>query len=117
MTYRYEEPQSIHVTADELGTPQAFTYRNVHHQVDQVTERYRVDTGWWDQRTWREIFQVITVDGLLVGALGAGAVLVGREEVGRRRRTAMVHAWPEVAAGLLEAHRPEDKSALPSRNA
>lgn len=66
MTYLWPTGTPIDVTFDSLYTPQQFTWQGKTHRVKQITKRWRVDQGWWQQRIWREYFKVSTGTGLLV---------------------------------------------------
>lgn len=66
MTRLWPAGEAIAVETDELGTPRCFTWRGRAHPVQGVARRWRVDVGWWRQRTWREYFTLVTTTGLLV---------------------------------------------------
>lgn len=61
-------PQGIPITvrADELATPQLFTWDGSAHPVERVLRRWRIDQQWWEQRIAREYFLVRTESGLLL---------------------------------------------------
>ena len=48
-------------------TPDGFVWRNVTHNVLEVTNRWRVHTRWWEpsEAVWREYLKVVTDQGLL----------------------------------------------------
>ncbi|HEY3231888.1 MAG TPA: hypothetical protein VGJ87_21840 [Roseiflexaceae bacterium] len=56
----------IVVTADALGTPQAFVWAGRRERVAHILERWLIDVGWRERRIWREYFALITRSGLLV---------------------------------------------------
>ena len=56
----------IAVQHDAWLVPQAFTWQGQTHRVQQLSKRWRIDQGWWEQRIWREYFKVTTQTGLLV---------------------------------------------------
>jgi hypothetical protein len=66
MTYLWPQGEAITVWSDELATPQTFTWRGRVHRVQGIAQRWRVDQGWWRDRTWREYFKLTTQTGLLV---------------------------------------------------
>lgn len=48
------------------GVPTAIVWKNQTHQVVELARQWRVDIGWWRQRTWRHYFKVSTDTGMLV---------------------------------------------------
>ena len=49
------------------GVPKGFVWRGARHRVDQVCNRWRVHTRWWepDRAVWREYYKVVTDTGIL----------------------------------------------------
>lgn len=66
MTYLWVDGDPVVIEADELGLPQQITWNGQTHEVAQITNRWRVDEGWWFQRTWREYFKLVTASGMLL---------------------------------------------------
>lgn len=66
MTRFFEHGEPIRVKArDEL--PLAFIWRQGRHNVEIISNRWRVDHGWWKgERAWRDFFEVATHSGMLV---------------------------------------------------
>lgn len=56
ITVRYKKPDA----------PYAFTWQGRSHAIQGIVKRWRVDRGWWHQRTWREYLKLHTRTGLLV---------------------------------------------------
>jgi hypothetical protein len=66
MTRLWPKGQPIDVVSDEDETPRAFEWEGRTHRVTGISKRWRVDTGWWRLRVWREHFKLETDTGLLV---------------------------------------------------
>lgn len=58
-------PVTVETTGDGL-LPAAIRWRGGCHPVANILHRWRVDTGWWEIRTWRDYFRLQTTSGLLV---------------------------------------------------
>jgi hypothetical protein len=66
MTRLWPKGQLISVVSDGDGTPRSFKWQGRTHPVTGIGKRWRVDTGWWRVRVWREYFKLETGTGLLV---------------------------------------------------
>jgi len=66
MTRFWRNGESIIVSADSAGAPLRITWRGRQHVVRRLSRHWRLDTGWWHWRIWRDYFQVVTADGLLL---------------------------------------------------
>jgi hypothetical protein len=64
MTRLWSAGEQIQVTLVE-DYPAAFAWRGETHQVQDVTDRWRVDADWWRGRIQRDYFTVITTTGWL----------------------------------------------------
>jgi hypothetical protein len=53
--------------SDAEGCPLRFFWQGRRHQVQQVVQRWQVDSDWWspEGRIWRDYSAVVTGDGLL----------------------------------------------------
>lgn len=60
-------PHGLPVAVHTAGKRQlhAFYWQGRWHPVDVLVRRWRVDTGWWHRRVWREYWLLITRTGLL----------------------------------------------------
>ena len=66
MTRLWPKGQPITVVSDGDGTPRSFEWKGRAHLVTGISKRWRVDSGWWRMRVWREYFKLETETGLLV---------------------------------------------------
>jgi hypothetical protein len=66
MAYRWEDGLPIKVVTGAAGVPIRFKLGSTWYTVEHVVDRWRVDEGWWEERVWREYFQLITTSGQLV---------------------------------------------------
>jgi hypothetical protein len=66
MTNLWPDGEPIQVASDDMAAPQAFTWQERTHRVQQIAKRWREDQGWWQRRIWREYFKLSTHTGLLV---------------------------------------------------
>lgn len=66
MTRLWAKGQPITAASDADGTPHSFEWQGRTHHVTGISKRWRVDTGWWRLRVWREYFKLETDTGLLV---------------------------------------------------
>ena len=66
MTRLWAKGQPISVVSYGDGTPRSFEWKGCAHLVTGISKRWRVDTGWWRLRVWREYFKLETDTGLLV---------------------------------------------------
>ena len=66
MTRLWPDGLPIDVLASRTGRPRRFTWQGQSHQVEEITRHWRVDTGWWAERSWREYHKLVTDTGLLV---------------------------------------------------
>ncbi|MCZ7571729.1 MAG: hypothetical protein M5U01_24525 [Ardenticatenaceae bacterium] len=65
MTRFWPDGEPIAVAGD-AENPRALTWQGRTHPVQGIANRWRVDEGWWHQRTWRDYFKLYTRTGLLV---------------------------------------------------
>jgi hypothetical protein len=66
VTRLWPKGQPITVARDENGMPCSFEWQGRTHPVTGISKRWRVDSGWWRMRIWREYFKLETETGLLV---------------------------------------------------
>ena len=66
MTRLWPKGQPITTASDADGTPRSFEWQGRTHPVTGISKCWRVDTGWWRLRVWREYFKLETDTGLLV---------------------------------------------------
>lgn len=59
MTHLYGVGVPIQVECDADGVPVAFVWEGEHHLIEHISERWRVDEGWWGERAWREYFACV----------------------------------------------------------
>lgn len=62
---RQEGETIVKVKADSHGHPTAFVLRGRTYRVLEVVNNWRVDLGWWGERTAKDLFKVLTSDGSL----------------------------------------------------
>ena len=62
----WQEGLPVTVATDDRGQPLRFTWLARTHPVVEIVSYWRVDYEWWQQRIWRDYFQVCTGTGLLV---------------------------------------------------
>lgn len=58
--------EPLQVEVDARGRPHTLHWQGRIHPVESIANRWRVDTGWWQQRIWREYVKLATRSGLLV---------------------------------------------------
>ena len=66
MTHLWVDGEPISVQADGNGVPISFVWRDQAHAILSITNRWRIDEGWWKERVWRECFKLLTSTGWLV---------------------------------------------------
>lgn len=66
MTCLWAEGDPCAVVLDTDGLPAHLRWRGGQHTVAAITNRWRVDEGWWLRRTWREYVTLTTSSGLLL---------------------------------------------------
>ena len=66
MTRLWPQGEAIEVWGDP-ETPQGFRWRGAPHHIEEVCNRWRVHTHWWEpaQVLWREYLKVATDSGYL----------------------------------------------------
>ena len=66
MTRLWPDGESLAVEVDDHGRPLRFTWRERRHQLQQVQQRWQVDSEWWSDegRIWRDYLAVTTTEGL-----------------------------------------------------
>lgn len=65
MTWFWPQGLAVPVHAGRKGHVHAFYWQGRWHPVRALVRRWRVDTGWWRHRVWREYWLLITRTGLL----------------------------------------------------
>jgi hypothetical protein len=66
MTRLFAYPEPIEVTAGPAGAPLSIHYGDRWRTVDQVCNRWRVTSSWWNAgAAAREYVKLVTADGLL----------------------------------------------------
>jgi nucleotidyltransferase/DNA polymerase involved in DNA repair len=59
-----QEPDTtIEVRTDRRGLPATFTLRGRTYRIVEMLDRWRIDSGWWDERKARDFFKVLASDG------------------------------------------------------
>ena len=66
MTRFWRNGEAITVSADGTDVPTHIEWRGRLHAVRQLSRRWRLDAGWWRRHIWRDYFQFVTADGLLL---------------------------------------------------
>lgn len=66
MSRFFAEGEGIPVTCDPSGVPLRFTWRGREYRVQILSERWRIDEGWFQVRVWREYFKVATDSHTLI---------------------------------------------------
>lgn len=66
MTHFWTTGDAITMRLNQSGLPHSFTWRGTRHNVLEIARRWRVDDGWWWQRTWRDYYKLTTTSGLLI---------------------------------------------------
>ena len=66
MTRLWIVGEAIEVAVEGIAIPTQFTWRDQTYTVAEVVKRWRVDSGWWEQRQCREYVKLITTDQLLL---------------------------------------------------
>ncbi len=66
MTRFFAEGEAIPVECDPEGVPLHFTWRGTNYTIQIVSERWRIDEGWFQVRVWREYFKVATESHTLI---------------------------------------------------
>jgi len=66
MTRLRPEGDPVEVWGQE-GTPAGFVWKGASHPIEEIYNRWRVHTRWWepDQAVWREYLKLTTETGLL----------------------------------------------------
>jgi hypothetical protein len=66
MTLFWQPGARIKVNTDAMAIPQTIIWQGKVHVVASIAQRWRVDTGWWRWRIWREYWKLTTHSGLLL---------------------------------------------------
>ena len=66
MSQFFADGQLIHMALDKFGLPGCFILDGQDYQVEGVSERWRVDEGWWQGRVWRDYYTLTTTNGGLM---------------------------------------------------
>ena len=66
MTRLWLTGEAIEMSVEGIAIPARFTWRDQSYTVAEVVKRWRVDSGWWEQRQCREYVKLITTGGQLV---------------------------------------------------
>ena len=66
MTRLWPNGDAIVVESDLTGRPLRLNWKGAVHKVNEVTNFWRVDDSWWEQRIWRDYFTVTTQTELLL---------------------------------------------------
>jgi hypothetical protein len=61
VTLLWPEGEAVHTWGD-VDAPTGFVWQGISHSIDQVCNRWRVHTRWWQsgEVLWREYWKVIT---------------------------------------------------------
>lgn len=69
MTRLWPDGEAVQVwgAAAAEGRPEGFIWQGTTHQIEEVCNRWRIHTRWWEpsQAVWREYLKVATGAGLL----------------------------------------------------
>ena len=67
MTRLWPEGEPIEMRVDGQGRPLRFIWQGRAHQVEQLQQRWQVDSDWWSEegRVRRDYLTVTTANGLL----------------------------------------------------
>lgn len=66
MGYFWKTAPPVEVTLNLQEQVIAFEWDGHQHAIRRVLGRWRLDTGWWKWRTWRDYYQVATATGMVV---------------------------------------------------
>jgi hypothetical protein len=66
MTHFWANDQPLTVATGKGDIPAHFTWRGQRYTVCRITNAWRVDEGWWQERIWRDYYQLLTTTNLLV---------------------------------------------------
>src|SRR5437773_1454458 len=94
----------IVVTADALGTPQAFVLAGRRERVAHILERWLIDVGWWGRGVLRRYFSLVTPSGILGAELKLAdghqlTLLVADQNGWRNLCTLISHAQANAPKG------------------
>jgi hypothetical protein len=65
MSRLFRGGQPIAIQLADAGTPRAFNWQDQNYDITAITNRWRVDEGWWFHHRWRDYFQVQTSTPML----------------------------------------------------
>ena len=67
MTRLWPDGEPVSVEVDGHGRPLRFTWQERRYQLQQIQQRWRVDSEWWSDegRIWRDYLAVTTTQGML----------------------------------------------------
>lgn len=68
MTRIWSEGEPIRMETDGENRPVRFLWCGRRHQIQQIVQRWQVDSDWWSSegRVWRDYVAAITTDGVLL---------------------------------------------------
>jgi hypothetical protein len=66
MGYFWKTAPPIDVTLNLQEQVIGFIWEGNHHPIRRVLARWRLDSGWWLWRQWRDYYQVATATGMVV---------------------------------------------------
>lgn len=56
----------ISVEVTMTGEPLRLTWEGDCHQIDAISDKWRVDQGWWEKHHIRDYFKLTTTSGFLL---------------------------------------------------
>jgi hypothetical protein len=66
MSRLWQTGEALQLRLDEAGTPVGLRWAGHWHSVARLSNRWRVDVGWWRWRVWRDYYKLVTQDGVLI---------------------------------------------------
>lgn len=66
MGYFWKHAPPLEVTLNMQAQVMGFRWEDTYHPVRRVLGYWRLDSGWWLWRTWRDYYQVATGTGMVV---------------------------------------------------
>jgi hypothetical protein len=55
--------ERLQVRLNPDGDPVAFVWNGHVHGIEKISNRWRINDGWWALQLWRDYFEVRTVSG------------------------------------------------------
>jgi len=59
-------PQALPIEVLAVEQPRQLRWQGQEYPIQQISDHWRVHTGWWDGETWRDYWEVATEGALWV---------------------------------------------------